>query len=131
MTVKRNNVLSQVELCRLALKINEIKDDLMAKKPQCSEVAAKLSKELGFTITKHNLRNLITNGLCPDFRPPSESGKHLESVQKNQELKLAKEIEALRQIVEEQDVRINRLEVLLGASKLEERMNGKHSKVAM
>jgi len=125
-TTKHNNVLNQIELCKLAMHLEKIKDDLMKERPQASDLAERLSKEFGFTITKHNIRNLIDNGLCPDFRPPSRS--HFAVI--NKENKLIREVETLRQIVEEQGKRIHNLEVQLGVEKLDSRLNGKH-KTAM
>ena len=131
MSKPRNNVLGQIELCKLVQHLEKIKDDLLKAKPQCSKVAEQLTKDLGFTITKRNILSLIRNGICPDFRPPSNSQCHFSQSRSSQEFKLTQEVEALRRIVEEQGKRIYNLEIELGIERLEARMtpmNGKHAK---
>lgn len=124
---KRQNCLNHAKVYKMAVYLNEIKDELMKTRPGTSDVAQRLTKDLGFPITKRNIEHLIFEGLIPDFRPEYKNSGQIVAKRK-----ISEDVEALRQIVEEQDARINRLEILLGASKLEERMNGKtHSKVAM
>lgn len=124
---KRQNCLSHAKVYKMAIYLNGIKDELMQTRPGTSEVAQRLTKELGFPITKRNIEHLIFEELIPDFRPDYKNSGQIASKRK-----ISEDVEALRQMIEEQDARINRLEILLGASKLEERINGKaHSKVAM
>lgn len=113
--MRKNNILRQADVCRLATWLLGRKADHAKSNPSFAEVADTATKELGFTVTKANVRYMVEEGIVEDFRPQSNMPNRIA---RNADVSaLLESVIELRNDLSAALDRIHRLEVAFGTER--------------